>query len=66
MDAGSTIELPKGIKSMNFEVAFGGLFDALASPWEHDGALGPQKVSSLKALDSGSDSGFDLGSSQIC
>ena len=66
MDAGITNELSKSIKKINFEVPFGTLSDAVASPREHHAALGLQKVSSFSALDSGRDSGLDFGPSQIC
>ena len=65
LEAGVTSEVLKRTKIINFEVPFRGLSDALASPWEHHEALGPRKVSSLKALDSGSDSGLKFGHSKM-
>ena len=66
LEAGTTSELPKRTKSFSFETPFRGLSDALAEPCDHHGAPGPQKASSFKALDSGSDSGLSFGPSQMC
>ena len=66
LKAGSENDLPKEIIGSNFGLPFWTLFELLTTPVEHHGAPRPQKVSSFKALDSGSDSGLDFGPSQMC
>ena len=59
-------DLPKEIIGSNFGVPCWTLFELLTTPVEHHGDPRPQKVSSFKALDSGSDSGLDFRPSQMC
>ena len=66
LEADTTSELTKRTKSFSFEIPFRHLSDTLASPCDHPGAPGAQKVSSLKALDSGSDSGLSFVPLQMC
>ena len=66
MKAGSKNDLPKETIGFHFGVPFWTLFELMSTPVVHHGAAGPQKVSSFKALDSGSDSRLDFGPSQMC
>ena len=66
MKSGSKSDLQKGTIEVNFGVPFWTLFEPLAAPWEHHGAPGPQKVSSVEGLFSGPDFGLSFGPSQMC
>ena len=66
LEGGSKSDLQKGTIGLNFGVPFWTLFEPLAAPWEHQGAPGPQKVSSLEGLFSAPDFGFSFGPSQMC
>ena len=66
MKSGSKSDLQNGAGALNFGTPFWTLFEPLAAPWEHHGAPGPQKVSSVEGLFSGPDFGLSFGPSQMC